>query len=288
MAGDHWKQSNGNYSEWDSDPISKPGRFAGRPPIVRLARGFRLSPERRAWWRCLRQLVGNRTLGAAWIPAFAGKTGVVAVSPATRGQTDTGGRRGFRLSPERRVGRRRLRRLVGIRTLRGDVDSGFRRKDGRGGGVYGNSWATGHWGRRGFRLSPERRAWWRCLRQLVGKRTLGGDVDSGFRRKDGLGWRHLGRLVGIRTLGGDVDSGFRRRDGLGWRHLGRLVGIRTLGAAWIPAFAGKTGWAAASPATRGQTDTGGRRGFRLSPERRVGRAGSFETGGRAAGFGIVF
>ena len=206
MAGDHWKQSNGNYSGWDSDPISKPGRFAGRPPIVRLARGFRLSRERRDG-----------------VPAFR----------ATRGHTHTGRRHGFRLSPERRDG------VAAFRATRGHTHTG-------------------------------------------------GGVDSGFRRKDGLGWRHLGRLVGKRTLGGDVDSGFRRKDGLGGGVSGDSWANGHWGATWIPAFAGKTGWAAASPATRGHTHTGGRRGFRLSLERRVGRAGSFETGGRAAGFGMVF
>ena len=167
------------------------------------------------------------------------------------------------------------------------MDSGFRRKDGRGGGVYGNSWANGHWGatwipafagmtgraaastatrgqtdtvrRRGFRLSPERRAWWRCLRQLAGKRTP---------------WRRRGfRLSPERRAW--------------WRCLRQLVGIRTLGAAWIPAFAGKTGVVAVSTSTRGQTDTGGRRGFRLSPERRLGGLGVLRRVGRAARFEIV-
>ena len=83
----------------------------------------------------------------------------------------------------------------------------------------------------------------------------GGDVDSGFRRKDGGGHR-----------GGDVDSGFRRKDGRGggiWE------------GTWIPAFAGKTGGGHRG----GDVDSGFRRkdgggpsergrGFRLSPERR--------------------
>ena len=118
------------------------------------------------------------------------------------------------------------------------MDSGFRRKDGRGGGIYANLRANGRRGMgRGFRLSPERRGW----------RRRGGDVDSGFHRKDGGGGVYADSWADGRR-GGDVDSGFRRKDG------GGGVGEGT----WIPAFAGKTGVAA----------SGRGRGFRLSPERR--------------------
>ena len=79
-------------------------------------------------------------------------------------------------------------------------------------------------------------------------RHRGGDVDSGFRRKDG-GFGPSGRGRGFRL------SPERR----GWRRLRRLTGQTDAGeGTWIPAFAGKTGVAA----------SGRGRGFRLSPERR--------------------
>ena len=161
-------------------------------------------------WRRLRQPAGKRTPG---------------------GDVDSGFRR------KNRRWRRCLRQLAGVRTPGGDVGSGFRPKDGM--GVMAllrlpdgptpsprrkpGSTSPARFGclsgwpqcgvdalslrverRRGFRLSPERRGWWRkdggwrCLWQLAGKRTPGGDVGFGFRRKDGGG------------------GGFRRNDE-GWR-----------------------------------------------------------------------
>ena len=163
-----------------------------------------------------------------WIPAFAGKTGGVASTP-TRGQTDAG----------RVTWVPAFAGKTGVGHPGGDVDSGFRRKDGRGGGIYANLRANGR---------------------------RGGDVDSGFRRKTELAASGRGR-------------GFR----LSPERRGWAVGEGT----WIPAFTGKTGVAASTP-TRGQTDAGegtwipafagktgvaasGRgRGFGLSPERRKG------------------
>ena len=117
------------------------------------------------------------------------------------------------------------------------MDSGFRRKDGRGGGIYANLRANGRRGGdvdsgfrrkdgggpsgrgRGFRLSPERRGW-RRLRRLVGRRTPG--RGRGFRLSpERRGWRTPGRGRGFRL------SPERR----GWA-------IRE--GTWIRAFAGKT------------------------------------------------
>ena len=66
--------------------------------------------------------------------------------------------------------------------------------------------------------------------------------------------------------GGDVGSGFCRKDGLGGGgSLWELAGIRTLGeATWVPAFAAETGGVAVAMGTRGYTDIGRRRGFRVS------------------------
>ena len=161
--------SGGVYGNWRAygrrggDVDSGFRRKDGVGPSGRRRRGLRLSPERREWWRRLRQPAGLETPEGTWIPAFAGKTelghreattwvaafagktGVVAASTATGGPGDTGG----------------------------DVDSGFRRKDGV--GPSGRR-------RRGLRLSPERREWWRRLRQPAGLETPGGDVDSGESR----------------------------------------------------------------------------------------------------------
>ena len=94
------------------------------------------------------------------------------------------------------------------------MDSGFRRNDRRDGGVYTNLRANGR---------------------------RGGDVDSGFRRKDGSddvqcalrNWRANGHLGATwipakagKTGGGGVYAN--------WRAYGHL------GATWIPAKAGKT------------------------------------------------
>ena len=237
---------------WQLAGIRTPGR----------GRGFRLSPERRVgsggtygnswvfghrgrdvdsgfrrkdgWGAAVSMATGGHTDAreGTWIPAFAGKTGGERRCLWQLAGIRTPGRgRGFRLSPERRVGSGGVYgnwRAYG--RPGGDVDSGFRRKDGWGvavsmatgghtdagegtwipafagktggeGGVYGNWRAYGRPGgdvdsgfrrkdgvgpsgrrRRGLRLSPERREWWRRLRQPAGLETPGGDVDSGFRR----------------------------------------------------------------------------------------------------------
>ena len=130
------------------------------------------------------------------IPAFAGKTGV-----GHRGGD------GFRLSPERREGPsgrgRRFRLSPERRRGPSGRGRGFRLSPERRRGPSGRG--------RGFRLSPERREGWR---------HLGGDMDSGFRRKDGGGPSGRGR-------------GFR----LSPERRGWAIGEGT----WIPAFARKTG-----------------------------------------------
>ena len=133
------------------------------------------------------------------------------------------------------------------------VTGGGSRNDGSGGGVDGNSRAYDHrektWvpafaGKTEGGRSDGR---WRCRWQLAGKRTPGGDVGSGFRRKDGR------RAAGVTGGGGvygnsrayghrgrDVDSGLRRKDGGGAGTTGgmpeRRVGCRNGG--WDAGTAG--------------------------------------------------
>ena len=223
-----------------------------------------------------------------WIPAFAGKTGgewrdlweLVGIRPSGKG-------RGFRLSPERRVGSGGVYgnwRVFGHRGR--DVDSGFRRKDGWGVAVSmgtgghtdagEGTWIPAFAGKTGGE--------WRCLWQLAGIRTPG--RGRGFRllpeRRVGSGgvygnWRAYGRR------GGDVDSGFRRKDGVGPSGRRRRGGFRERRSGggvygnrrawrhregtWIPAFAGKTEWG-----HRGGDDV-----WRLSPGRDGRRHGGEGT-----------
>ena len=123
------------------------------------------------------------------------------------------------------------------------VTGGGSRNDGSGGGVDGNSRAYDHreetWvpafaGKTEGGRSDGR---WRCRWQLAGKRTPGGDVGSGFRRKDGR------RAAGVTGGGGvygnsrayghrgrDVDSGLRRKDGGGAGTTGGMLELR--GGCW--------------------------------------------------------
>ena len=117
----------------------------GGPPGRR--RGFRLSPERRR---------GGPSGRVTWIPAFAGKTGGVAAYMPTCGQTDAGEGTWIPAFAGRRSWRHRG----------GDVDSGFRRKDG--GGPSGRG--------RGFRLSPERRGW--AIREGTWIRAFAGKTEG--------------------------------------------------------------------------------------------------------------
>ena len=149
---------------WELAGIRTPGR----------GRGFRLLPERRVGSG---GVYGNwRAYGAGegtWIPAFAGKTGgewrdlweLVGIRPSGKG-------RGFRLSPERRVGNGGTYGSSWVFGHRGgDVDSGFCRKDGV--GPSGRR-------RRGLRLSLERREWWLCLWQPAGLEKPGGTWIPAF------------------------------------------------------------------------------------------------------------
>ena len=121
---------------------------------------FRLSPERRGM-AASTLTRGQMDAGeGTWIPAFAGMTGGMAASTPTCGQTDAG-------------------EGTWIPAFAGKTE------------VMMYSVPCGNWRANGH---------------------LGGDVDSGFRRKDG-GWRRLRQLAGIRTPGGDVDSGESRKDG---------------------------------------------------------------------------
>ena len=211
-----------------------------------------------------------------WIPAFAGNStgwtgGEWRDLWELAGIRTPGRGRGFRLSPERRVGSGGVYgnwRAYGRR--RGDVDSGFRRKDGLGvAGLWQLAGIRTPGRGRGFRLLPERRVGsggvygnWRAY----GRR--GGDVDSGFRRKDGLGvavsmatgghtdagegtYSGFCRKTGsggtygnswvFGHRGRDVDSGFRRKDGWGMAGPMAVRGYSAIGeGTWIPAFAGKT------------------------------------------------
>ena len=165
---------------------------------------FRLSPERRGV-AASTPTRGQMDAGeGTWIPAFAGKTGGGGLYTNSRAN----GRRG------------------------GDVDSGFRRKDGG----------------------------WRRLHQLAGKRTPGRTWIPAFAGKTGGGGVYGNwRANGHRGLGGDVDSGFRRKDGGDDVQcaLRQLAGYTDT---WIPAFAGKTGGGGVY-ANFGQTD-----GFRRKDE----------------------
>ena len=181
----------------------------------------------------VRQLAGVRHRGATWIPAFAGMTVGVAVSMATGGQTGAGEGTWIPAFAGKTVGVA-VSMATGGQTGNGE-GTWIPAFAGKTVGVAvsmatGGRTGNGGGGRRGFRLSPERRSGWRCLWQLAGKRAPGRET-----------W--VPAFAGTVGVAVSMATGGRTPEGNGFRlspeRRGVAVSVATVGqtgpgGTWIP------------------------------------------------------